>query len=217
MSDAAAGLVNEAVNPRRVVVGRARSAPLDEIGAEHRRARAQRTRIDPRAPKRPAHRRFRCWSRETPPASASAPPAPSRPPVGGAVLVTRRRRRRTAQRRSARAAPRQTEREVGWISASPAPGERGQLLAIATSQLHHASSIPQPCSNVGRPPLEQAQLGPRDAVPGEMADRVEQRRPQRVVEKTRRQLPWRLLQVEPRRLRQRRPTYSIDFAHLNVA
>ena len=47
----------------------------------------------------------------------------------------------------------------------------------------------------GRAALEQAQLGARDAVPRQPADRLEQRRAERVVEVARRQLPRLLRQV----------------------
>ena len=49
---------------------------------------------------------------------------------------------------------------------------------------------------------KQLQLGSRDAVPRQMADRVEQRRAERVVEESRRQLPRLQLQVEPSGLRE---------------
>ena len=75
--------------------------------------------------------------------------------------------------------------------------QRCELFAVAASRFDHASAMPEGlCPNRRRMPLKQLQLGSRDAIPGQVTDRVEQRRAERVVEEAGGQLPRVQLQVE---------------------
>ena len=71
-----------------------------------------------------------------------------------------------------------------------------ELLAVPASQFDDSPAFLEYLSNRGRVPLKQLQLGSRDAIPRQMTDRVEQGGAQRVVQKSRRQLPRFQLQVE---------------------
>ena len=75
--------------------------------------------------------------------------------------------------------------------------QRGELLAVATTQFDHSAAVLEYLSDRGRVLLKQLQLGSRDPVPRQMTNRVEERRAQRVVEESRRQLPWGQLEIEP--------------------
>jgi hypothetical protein len=60
--------------------------------------------------------------------------------------------------------------------------ERRQLLAIAATQLHDAPTRSDGAADGHRVPGQQPTLGGGDAIPRQVADRVEQRRAERVVE-----------------------------------
>ena len=77
------------------------------------------------------------------------------------------------------------------------PQQRREFFAVAAPELDHPAAAPQRLPDRARVPLEQPKLGPRDAIPGQMADGVEQRRAERVVEEARGELPRGLLQIEP--------------------
>ena len=70
-----------------------------------------------------------------------------------------------------------------------------ELLAVAASKLRDVQRSRQRLENLARVAREQRGLRSRDAIPGQPADRVEERRAQRVVEVTRRELARRPLQV----------------------
>ena len=74
--------------------------------------------------------------------------------------------------------------------------QRGELLAVATPQFDDSLASPECPPDRGGVPLQQLQLGSRDAIPRQVTDRVEQRRAERVVQESRRQLPGVQLQVE---------------------
>jgi len=88
----------------------------------------------------------------------------------------------------------------------PSRQERRQLLAAAASQLDDARQGTRSSEHAGGMRREQTRLRARDGIPRQAADRLEQRRPQDVVQISRRELP--------RRSRQIRPNIARKFARL---
>ena len=118
---------------------------------------------------------------------------------------------RLVRRHADRPSPRSPRASAPNARAPPRRDRSGARARRGTSACVNSvasfSPLPQPSSTTrppspeylsdrGRVPLQQLQLGSRDAIPRQMTDRVEQRRAERVVQESRRQLPRVQLQVE---------------------
>jgi hypothetical protein len=90
-------------------------------------------------------------------------------------------------------------REVDQVRVDPGEidvrQERRELLAVAAAELDHAAARSQRPADRRPVSAEQLHLGARDPVPRKVADRVEQRRAERVVEESRGELSRALLEV----------------------
>src|SRR5580765_6947704 len=89
-----------------------------------------------------------------------------------------------------------------------------ELFTVAAPRFDHASAMAEDLPDRRRMPLKQLQLGSRDAIPGQVTDRVEQRRAERVVEEAGWQLLRAQLQVEPDSLREFEPFAAIVLSAL---
>jgi hypothetical protein len=97
--------------------------------------------------------------------------------------------------------------------------ERLQLAAVAGAELDEVRELRELREDLRAVTFEEAHLCARDRVPREFADRVEQRRAERVVEIHRRQLPWRELQTVAHIFGKCRDQHRLSHGrtHLNVA
>ena len=192
----------------RIVVGQQQIAfGLDEVGADQQGVarHAARGGWSRETPRRRADRSCRCSIRGRARRTARRAGASRRRAAGRPRSAPRasRRRDRALRRPTGRRwqAPRRTRPPDRCVAAAgrgrvaAQPEQQIELVAVAAAELDQSIRASGGGEDLRAVRVNQPPLGPRDRIPRQLADGVEQRRAERVVERARRELTRRLRQV----------------------